>query len=62
MPISDHVDLEQFMQGVRRRNSGQVEFHQAVQEVAEDVFGFIAERRSTTSIRSCGVWPSPIAW
>jgi glutamate dehydrogenase (NADP+) len=44
MPISDHVDLEQFMQGVRRRNPGQVEFHQAVQEVAEDVFGFIADK------------------
>ncbi len=44
MPVSDHVDLEQFMRGVKRRNPGQSEFHQAVQEVAEDVFDFIADK------------------
>jgi len=44
MPVSDHVDLEQFMQGLRRRNPGQTEFHQAVQEVAEDVFEYIADK------------------
>ncbi|MFW2333059.1 NADP-specific glutamate dehydrogenase [Ilumatobacter sp.] len=35
-------DLERFMDGVDRRNPGQPEFAQAVREVAEDVFEFIA--------------------
>ena len=38
---SEHVDLEGFMEGVKRRNPGQTEFIQAVQEVAEDIFEFI---------------------
>ena len=37
-----HVDLEGFMGGVERRNPGQSEFIQAVREVAEDIFEFIA--------------------
>src|SRR5688572_19300369 len=41
---SEHVDLEGFMEGVRRRNPGQTEFIQAVQEVAEDIFEFIADK------------------
>lgn len=41
MPVAEHVDIEQFMQGVKRRNPGQSEFIQAVQEVAEDIFEFI---------------------
>jgi len=44
MTVSDHVNLEQFMEGLRRRNPGQPEFHQAVQEIAEDVFDFISDR------------------
>jgi glutamate dehydrogenase (NADP+) len=44
MAVSDHVDLDQFMAGVRRRNPGQPEFHQAVQEVSEDVFDFIQDK------------------
>src|SRR3954470_16152451 len=39
---SEHVDLEGFMGGVERRNPGQSEFIQAVREVAEDIFEFIA--------------------
>jgi glutamate dehydrogenase (NADP+) len=39
-----HVDLEGFMAGVERRNPGQSEFIQAVREVAEDIFGFIADK------------------
>ena len=38
---SEHVDLNGFMDGVNRRNPGQPEFVQAVQEVAQDIFGFI---------------------
>jgi len=44
MAISDHVDLEQFMEGVKRRNPGETEFHQAVYEVAVDIFDFIADK------------------
>jgi glutamate dehydrogenase (NADP+) len=44
MSVSDHVDLEQFVAGVRKRNPGQTEFHQAVQEVAEDIFDFITDK------------------
>jgi len=44
MAVSDHVNLEQFMEGVRARNPGQAEFHQAVQEVAEDVFEFVSDK------------------
>ena len=44
MAIADHVDFEGFMQGVMRRNPHQPEFVQAVQEVAEDVFDFIADK------------------
>ena len=40
----DHVDLEEFMAGVERRNPGQSEFIQAVREVAEDIFDFIADK------------------
>src|SRR6185503_5943075 len=41
---SEHVDLEGFMAGVKRRNPGQSEFIQAVQEVSEDIFEFIADK------------------
>jgi len=37
-------DLPHFMAGLRKRNSGQTEFHDAVQEVAADVLPFIADR------------------
>ena len=37
-------DLEQFMEGVRRRNPGEPEFHQAVQEVAMDIVPYIADK------------------
>ncbi|MCU7947369.1 MAG: glutamate dehydrogenase, partial [Candidatus Thiodiazotropha sp. (ex Cardiolucina cf. quadrata)] len=44
MTDTGHVNLEQFMEGVKRRNPGQNEFVQAVQEVAEDVFDFIQDK------------------
>ena len=44
MAVSDHVDLPHFMEGVKRRNPGEVEFHQAVYEVAGNVFDFIADK------------------
>ena len=44
MAVSDHVDFGDFMAGVKRRNPHQDEFVQAVQEVAEDIFDFIADK------------------
>ena len=41
MSAQEHVDLEGFIDGVKRRNPGQSEFIQAVTEVAQDVFPFI---------------------
>ena len=41
MAFNDHVDLTTFMQGVSKRNAGQSEFIQAVQEVAADIFDFM---------------------
>jgi glutamate dehydrogenase (NADP+) len=44
MASAEHVDLEGFIKGVRRRNPGQDEFVQAVQEVAEDIFDFMRDK------------------
>src|SRR3546814_287407 len=44
MAVADHVDFPTFMEGVKKRNPGQNEFVQAVQEVAEDIFDFIADK------------------
>ncbi len=44
MALSEHVDLPRFVEGVRKRNPGQEEFVQAVTEVAEDIFGFMADK------------------
>jgi glutamate dehydrogenase (NADP+) len=39
--MTEHVDFNGFMEGVKRRNPHEPEFVQAVQEVAEDIFGFM---------------------
>jgi glutamate dehydrogenase (NADP+) len=44
MALTDHVDLPKFMEGVKRRNPHQPEFVQAVQEVAEDIYDFTADK------------------
>jgi glutamate dehydrogenase (NADP+) len=44
MAVSDHVDFPTFIEGVKKRNPGQPEFVQAVQEVAEDIFDFIQDK------------------
>ena len=44
MALNDHVDLDGFIAGLKKRNPGQPEFVQAVQEVAEDIFEFIADK------------------
>lgn len=45
MAASDHADFETFMEGVRKRNPGQTEFIQAVQEVSQDIFEFIGDKK-----------------
>jgi glutamate dehydrogenase (NADP+) len=44
MAVSDHVNREKFMEGVKKRNPGETEFHQAVYEVAEYVFDYIKDK------------------
>lgn len=44
MAVSDHVDFPTFMEGVKKRNPGQPEFVQAVQEVAMDIFDFMEDK------------------
>ena len=46
MAVTDHVDLPTFIEGVKKRNPGQPEFVQAVQEVAEDIFAFIEDKEA----------------
>ncbi|MEI9850678.1 MAG: NADP-specific glutamate dehydrogenase [Sphingomonas sp.] len=46
MALGDHVDLPTFMEGVQKRNPGQPEFVQAVQEVAQDIYEFIADKEA----------------
>ena len=43
MPAPDRIDFNTFMEGVRQRNPHQDEFVQAVQEVSEDIIGFVAD-------------------
>ena len=38
MAINDHVNLDQFMAGLKRHNPNEKEFHQAVREVVESVW------------------------
>jgi glutamate dehydrogenase (NADP+) len=44
MAVSDHVNLDEFMNGLERRNPGETEFHQAVYEVAANVFDYIEDK------------------
>jgi glutamate dehydrogenase (NADP+) len=44
MALSDHVNLDQFMAGLKRRNPHETEFHQAVYEVAANVFDYINDK------------------
>jgi glutamate dehydrogenase (NADP+) len=46
MAVTDHVDIEQFMAGVEKRNPGETEFIQAVREVSEDIFDYIEDKET----------------
>ena len=43
MTPSQTLDLDEFMQGLIKRNPGEIEFHQAVEEVAGSVIPYINE-------------------
>lgn len=51
MVVDKATDLDQFMEGVICRNPGEVEFHQAVQEVAMDIIPFIADKPHYQDLR-----------
>ncbi len=44
MNAHHQLALEQFMQGLERRNPGEVEFHQAVEEVATHIVPYITDK------------------
>ena len=44
MNSAEKTRLQEFMEGLQRRNPGELEFHQAVYEVAATIIPFIAER------------------
>ena len=44
MSSESNAQLEEFMQGLVRRNPGETEFHQAVEEVAATILPFIADK------------------
>ena len=44
MSSQANVHLDEFMKGLVRRNPGEVEFHQAVEEVAATILPFIADK------------------
>ena len=48
----DDLSLEHFMSGLKKRNPGETEFHQAVYEVAESVIPFILDN---TKYRQAGI-------
>ena len=43
MSTAAHAEVQRFMQGLVQRNPGELEFHQAVQEVAETLMPFLLE-------------------
>jgi glutamate dehydrogenase (NADP+) len=51
MNYSHDNDLDHFMQGVIRRNPGEPEFHQAVQEVAMDIIPYIRDNEKLKKMR-----------
>jgi len=51
--MSSSPELEEFMNGLIRRNPGEPEFHQAVHEVAQHIIPFVAKIRSTRLLKFC---------
>ncbi len=45
MPTAIEAEMERFMHGLIKRNPGETEFHQAVNEVAESLMPFVLEHR-----------------
>lgn len=49
--VDKATDLSQFMEGVICRNPGEIEFHQAVHEVAMDIIPYIADKPEYQDLR-----------
>ncbi|NND01009.1 MAG: NADP-specific glutamate dehydrogenase [Gammaproteobacteria bacterium] len=47
----NEMQLEEFMHGLQRRNPGEIEFHQAVEEVAATILPFVADKPEYTEAR-----------
>ena len=45
MTENTHTEIEKFMSGLVRRNPGESEFHQAVQEVVETLIPYVLDNR-----------------
>lgn len=45
MPVNSKTELDRFMKGLVRRNPGEPEFHQAVEEVAESGPPYVLDHR-----------------
>ena len=48
----DDLSLEHFMSGLKKRNPGETEFHQAVYEVVESVIPFILDNPNDVGVSS----------
>ena len=51
MPQDTKAEVEQFINGLKRRNPGEQEFHQAVAEVAETVLPFVHDQPKYRELR-----------
>ena len=51
MTADTHAQVKRFMRGLTRRNQGEIEFHQAVHEVAESVIPFILDHQAYRDAR-----------
>ena len=51
---------DRFMEGLKRRNPGEIEFHQAVHEVAQSIFPYIADKPHYHDKQILNVWRSRI--
>lgn len=51
MTQTSSPELDAFMKGVKRRNPGEPEFHQAVHEVAMDIIPYIQDKENIKKMR-----------
>ena len=51
MALKNRADISEFMTVLERRNPGETEFHQAVYEVAVNVFEYISDKDQYVRMR-----------